>query len=115
MSNKKLLRLLQEMIKNQMNEALNVDFVANQIGISRMHLHRRIKQLTGMTTSEYIHSIKMEEAAERLLHTQQRVKDIAQDIGYTDSSHFARVFKKQKDCSPREYRMNYSVYYRQEG
>ena len=111
MSNNDILKLIQKMIDEHIEENIKVDDIASELGMSRMQLHRRIKIITGKSLSGYILSVKMKKAEYLLLHTQYKVKDIALNIGYTDSSYFSKVFKKEKKHLPKAYRMKYSMYY----
>lgn len=91
---------------------VNGEFIAQQLGMSRMSLHRRLKQATGMSTSEFIHKIKVEKSKEYLLETQISISNIASQLGYNNTSYFIKQFKKITNYSPKGYRAAFSVFLR---
>ena len=72
--------------------------------MSRTQLHRRIKDLTGMTAADFIRNLRLRQAA-RLLKTDKglTVTEIAYATGFASQSHFSTLFKKQYGVTPTEY------------
>lgn len=64
-------------------------------------------QYLNMTPVEYLNNYRLELAARMLTETKESVLNISLDTGFTDSSYFARVFRKRKGISPLEYREKY--------
>lgn len=62
------------------------------------------KQKTGSGFKEYVISLRMEKAMELLKHTQLKLIDIAEKVGYQDVKHFTQVFRKRTNMTPTEYR-----------
>lgn len=112
MSYNKLLASIKRIIEKHMNQNITADYVAQQLGMNRMQLHRLIKRATGKSTSDYILQVKMEKAQQLLLRSEMKVKDIGRKVGYPDSSYFSKVFKKKMGYLPRAYRMKYSLRHR---
>ena len=81
----------------------NVEAMSNKVGVSRAQLHRRIKEITGITTSEFLRNIRMEQAARLLKEGKINVTQVAYSVGYNNQTHFSTVFKAHFGMSPTEY------------
>jgi signal transduction histidine kinase/CheY-like chemotaxis protein/ligand-binding sensor domain-containing protein len=85
----------------------DVDFdssrLADEVAMSRMNLHRKIKALTGYSTGELIRHFRLERAAELLSKNAGTVSEIAYDVGFTHLSHFARMFREKFGHNPSEH------------
>jgi len=86
---------------------LNAKEISNKHGISLSYLGRYFKKQTGETLQEYIAKYKIRLIEIRLLNTDMRINEIADELNFTDESHLNRVFKKQKGISPSEYRKQF--------
>lgn len=103
--------LLMERIIKEINEhiedpELNVEKLAEEVGVSRTHLHRKMKDIIGMTPSDYIRNIRLKRACELLKRPDIEVTQVAYKIGFTSQSHFSTHFKRYTGYSPSEYRAN---------
>ena len=78
--------------------------VVNNTPFSQSHLIRLFKQYTGKTLVEYLTEIKMQRACELLTYTNGSILSIAMMLGYSDSSHLNRTFKKYYGISPTQYK-----------
>ena len=95
---------LKDYILENINEfSLNGESIGKQFGMSRMQVHRKIKSLTSLTTSEYIRTIRLERAAELLEDDQLNISEIAYKTGFSSPSHFSRVFKKKFGKAPSKF------------
>ena len=100
----KLLERIMECInKNLSNSDLSVDMIADQAGISRVHLHRKMKELTGQTPHDFIRNIRLKKAAQLLTTQGMNVTEIMYACGFSNSASFSTVFKKFYGMSPRDY------------
>ena len=72
--------------------------------ISISQLNRLFKKETGMTSKNYIDSIRMDIAAEMLASSTASIKQIAKELGYPDPYHFSRRFKEIKGYAPMQYK-----------
>ena len=72
--------------------------------VSKEHFSRQFKRYTGKTVTEFIQSVRMNEAARLLLKTNLRIEEIADQVGYHDAKHFAKLFCRFKGVSPAIYR-----------
>jgi signal transduction histidine kinase/ligand-binding sensor domain-containing protein/AraC-like DNA-binding protein len=89
-------------IKNITDEGLNGDKIGAYFKMSRMQLHRKIKALSGQSTSDFIQSIRLECALKALQEGDKSVKEVAFESGFVTANHFSRVFKRKYGKSPSE-------------
>lgn len=89
--------------KNIANPDLNVEMLASQIGISRVHLHRKLKELTNQSTRDLIRNIRLQQAAELLSAKHLVVSDVATAMGFSNISYFSNAFKELYGMSPTAY------------
>lgn len=100
----KLLDRIMECInKNLSNSDLSVDMIADKAGISRVHLHRKMKELTGQTPHDFIRNIRLKKAAQLLTTQGMNVTEVMYACGFSNSASFSTVFKKFYGMSPRDY------------
>ena len=85
------------------DENLDSDLICQEVGISRSHLHQKMKVLTGLPISDFIKNLRMEQAARLLAEQKQSITQVAYAVGYSYASTFSTVFKKHFGISPREY------------
>ena len=81
---------------------------ASILGMSRMHLNRKLHALTGESTHEYIVGMRLEEARALLLQPWP-VAVVARSCGFKTSSHFARAFRDRFGDSPSGFRARQSL------
>ena len=100
----KLLERVMQAINHNLNNAdLSVDRIADEVGISRVHLHRKMKELTGQTPHDFIRNIRMKKAASLLASADMNVSEVMYACGFSNAASFSTVFKKMYGMSPREY------------
>ncbi|WP_288359608.1 hybrid sensor histidine kinase/response regulator transcription factor [uncultured Bacteroides sp.] len=88
------------------NSELNVEMLAEQVGLSRVQLHRRLKELTGIPASEFIRNIRLKQAAILLRDKKMNISQVAYAVGFTNHTHFSTAFKKFYGVSPTDYIAN---------
>ena len=83
-----------------------VDFeeIASRMCISRTHLNRKVKSITGGTTSDLVLSYRISKAKELLLTTDLPVWEVAEQCGISDPAYFCTLFKKAVGKSPGQLR-----------
>lgn len=72
--------------------------------VSESHIRSLFRYSVGMSPLRYLHAVKIEMAKDRLIHTDDRISDIAASLGYEDPNYFARIFKRMVRCSPQSFR-----------
>lgn len=98
-------------IQNFINERYQQDIRLAQLAeLARMTpsaFSRFFRLRTGKTLSDYITDIRIGYASRMLVDTQRSIAEICYECGFNNLSNFNRIFKKKKNCSPKEFRDNY--------
>jgi len=100
-----LLKKVLQYIDQNYKQKLTVLELASHIQMSEGHFSRFFKALVRMTPMEYINTIRINKACTLLQKSNRKMLDIALDVGFQNQSYFIRLFKKQKGCTPKEYKM----------
>ncbi len=86
------------------NLEISVEDYAASKGMSVSWFIRNFKKYTGQTPVQYLTAIRMTNAQALLETTSYSVNEIGRIVGYANPLYFSRMFRKQKGCSPTEYR-----------
>ncbi len=78
--------------------------LAGDLAMSRVSLHRKLKALTGQSTTHFINSVKVEHAKDLLQDPQLQIAEVAYMVGFSDPAYFTRTFTKIEGRSPGEWR-----------
>ena len=81
----------------------NIDTLASDVGISRAQLHRKMKEMTGISSGKFLRNLRMEQAARLLREGKINISQVADKVGYMDQAHFSIAFKSHFGMSPSEY------------
>jgi signal transduction histidine kinase/ligand-binding sensor domain-containing protein/DNA-binding response OmpR family regulator len=100
---KLLAKLLDIINQNIDNPALSVEMLAREVGISRVHLHRKLKELTNQTTRDFIRNIRLQQGAGLLSSKQINVSEVAFAVGFTNLASFSTAFKELYGVAPTTY------------
>ncbi len=99
-----LMQKVMQIIKDNIScRDLNVEMLSDTIGISRVHLHRKIKEITGMSARDYLKHIRMKQASYLLTDKTLSISEVAYAVGYSNPGHFSSSFKAFYGVSPSEY------------
>jgi AraC-like DNA-binding protein len=85
--------------------AWTVDELARLAGLSVPHFFRRFRKATGSSPIDWLRRERVNQAKRRLSESEDRIRDIALELGYGDPFYFSRDFKKLVGLSPRHYRI----------
>lgn len=96
-------RIMKVINENISNPDLNVEMLATNVGLSRVHVHRKLKELTSLSAREFIKNIRLQQAAALLKEKKLTISEVAYATGYTNLSHFSSSFKEVHGVSPKEY------------
>ena len=102
MENQFLERLKVKIIENISNEQFGVSELANEIGMSRSNLLRKVKTLTGLSVSQFIRKIRLNEANKLLKDNDITVSEVSYKVGFSSPSYFIKCFREQFGFSPGE-------------
>ena len=96
-------RIVKAINENISDSEFKVDQLCAQVGISRSQLHRKIKEIAGIPTADFIRNIRLNQAARLLREHKASVADVAYNTGFANQTHFSTVFKKYFGMSPSDY------------
>ncbi|MFE5323962.1 response regulator [Paenibacillus sp. NPDC056579] len=85
-------------------ENLTVTDVAASVYLSSTYVSLLFKQETGETVYEYLTKVRIEKAKEMLADPQYKFYEVCEAVGYSDPSHFSKIFKKYTGLTPSGYR-----------
>lgn len=88
---------------NFSNADLNVDFLADQLHISRSGLFAKIKSLADVTPNEMIQIVRLKRAAQLLQEGGHMVSEVGYMVGFSNPSYFSKCFQKQFGIRPTDY------------
>jgi len=98
------LERLQKVLDEKLVESsYSIDNFSKAVGMSRMQLHRKLKALTGLSTTEFIRSQRLKLAAQLLKKSEINVSQVGYSVGFNDHAYFSKCFKEMYQCSPTEY------------
>jgi two-component system, response regulator YesN len=101
---KSLVGKVKSFIKLNIDKELTREDIAEQVYLNPIYLARIFKKETGMSLFEYIQEARLKIAKELLSKSKMPVSTVAAQIGYTNFSHFSRMFRKSLGISPVDYR-----------
>ena len=97
-----------EYIKNNLNDDLSVNDIANKMNISVYYLSHLFKQITGISILEYRNELRLTKAKQMLIESRFSVNEIAIKCGFCNASYFAEVFSRSEKISPSQFRKLHS-------
>ncbi len=100
----KWLKDLQTYILSHLSEDLSLNHLADICHFHPVYLSRAYREITGMTLSEYISSVKLDRACRMLRGSTLTVLEISRMLGFATDNYFCRWFRKQSGRSPHSYR-----------
>ncbi|MBN2167522.1 MAG: response regulator [Marinilabiliaceae bacterium] len=96
----KITRIIEDKIDDP---ELNVNVLCELADISSKQLYRKVKQLTGLTTVDYIKSIRMKKAAMYLSNKNFTIAEVMYMVGFSNHSYFAKCFESRFGLTPRQF------------
>ncbi|MBK8504270.1 MAG: response regulator [Saprospiraceae bacterium] len=88
------------------NEGLNPNMLAARLFLSRTQLHRKIKAITGQSTTYLINLYRIEMAKKLLANTDETVDQVAYEVGFVNPGYFRRIFQKYTGMNASSFREN---------
>ena len=98
--------LHQFMETNISNSEMTVDDLANEVGMSRSTLNRKMHELFNLTAKDFIQEARIKHACHLLRTTDLATKEVAYACGFSDPNYFSKCFKTNTGSTPTEYREN---------
>ncbi len=92
-------------VRERMSDSsLSVETISSALGLSRVQMYRKVKQLTGQSPVEIIRVTRLKKAERLLKTTQMTVSEISYDVGFSSPSYFSKCFKDYFGVQPGEMR-----------
>ena len=101
-------RIMKVVNENMGDSDFNVEKMCDEVGVSRTQLHRKLKEMTGVPTSEFLRNIRLNEAARLIRERKINITQVSYMVGFANNSHFSTAFKKYFGMSPSEYAAKYT-------
>lgn len=80
-----------------------VEKLSETLGLSRGHLHRKVKELTGITPVDFLRNYRLKKAAQLLKQNRYSVSEVAYQTGFSSPAYFSKCFKTVYNVTPTEY------------
>ncbi len=94
------------MEKHLSDTNFSTDDFASELGMSRMQLHRKLKSLLNVSTTEFIRNERLKTAAELIRKGHNGISEVAYTVGFNDVSYFSKCFKELYGVTPSDYMNN---------
>ncbi len=96
-------RIMKFVNENLSNSDYSIEQMASDIGLSRAQLHRKMKEITGVSASDFVRNLRMQQAAKLLKEHKVNISQVAYAVGFTNEAHFSTVFRKHFGIPPSEF------------
>lgn len=100
----RLLERVVRVVNAHLSDAdLTTDQIAKEVGLSRVHLYRKLKELTNQSARDYVRNIRLAKAAELLAEKKMAVSEVSDIVGFSNPNNFATAFKEMYGVTPTQY------------
>ena len=96
-------RLVQIIESQLVNPELDVEFLCNEIYMSKTKLYQKIKSITGQSIAEFVRTFRLKKAIQIMTHEDVLLTEVTYRVGFLDASYFSRVFKKEYGKTPTQF------------
>lgn len=105
----KLFKRISDSVKKHLDDSeFSVVTLADEVGLSRVHLNRKMKERYGVSPSVYIKTYRLKQAAYLLVNNKVNVSEVAYSVGFSSHSYFSNSFHEFFGMSPKEFVAHYS-------
>lgn len=109
----KLINKAIQYVEDNLNRSdLSVEELSNELGMSRVHLYKKLLSITGKTPIEFIRVLRLKRAAQLLKESQMSISEIAYQTGFNSLDLFRKYFKIEFGLVPSEYQSKYGDTYK---
>lgn len=98
-----------EFIREHHHERITVEELAQRAGLSPRQLHRKFREVFGLSVQDFLIKTRVQAASDALLHSDLGIAQIAADFGFCDQSAFTQLFRKHTGLTPLKFRRRYST------
>lgn len=93
-------KLTNLILSNLSDDSFGIESACEALGVSRTQLHRKLKALTGLSTSIFIREIRLKEGFNLLKNTNMNVSEVAYSVGFNDPFYFSKLFTQKYGKAP---------------
>lgn len=105
----KLIKNAIKLVEENIDDSdFSVEKLSKELGISRVHLYKKLTSITGKSPIEFIRVIRLKRAAQLLRESQLTVSEISYQVGFNNPKTFSKYFKEEFDLLPSQYQQNVS-------
>ena len=102
--NDRFLQRFVEMLETHYNDPdFNIEKGSEQLGLSRVHLYRKVKEVTGLSPTDFLRNFRLQKAAQLLSQRAATISEVAYSTGFSSPAYFAKCFKALYAITPTEY------------
>ncbi|MCK5825159.1 MAG: response regulator [Ichthyobacteriaceae bacterium] len=98
-----LLKKIVEYVEKNIDTDITGDILANELGLSKSNLYKKLKNLTGFSVNIYIRNIRLDVASKLLKNGKYSISEIAYAVGFNNPKYFSSCFMKHYGESPRNH------------
>ena len=102
--NDRFLQRFVEMLETHYNDPdFNIEKGSERLGLSRVHLYRKVKEVTGLSPTDFLRNFRLQKAAQLLSQRAATISEVAYSTGFSSPAYFAKCFKALYAITPTEY------------
>lgn len=102
------IKAIYDFVQENYHKKITLNEAADLVNMSKVSFNRFIKKRTGKTFIDYVNDVRIGYAAIWLLEKDLSISEIAYSSGFNNTANFNRMFKKLKNCTPSQYRSEFS-------
>lgn len=106
-SNKLVSKVIETIRANMENSDFSVEDLSREVGMSRVHLNRKLKETMNVSPSNLIRSIRLKQAAYLLINNKVNISEVAYKVGFSTHSYFSNSFHDFFGMTPKEFVAKY--------
>ncbi|MBU5266795.1 helix-turn-helix domain-containing protein [Virgibacillus proomii] len=95
---------MMQYVHEYFNEEINLETLARFMHLNKSYVSRFFKETVGMTFSSYLRHYRIEQAKKLLRTSELTITEVAEEVGYPDLTYFSRIFKKETNYTPNEFK-----------
>lgn len=99
-SNEFLDKITKTLLNNLSDDTFGINEICKELGVSRTQLHRKLKALTGLSTSIFIREARLNEGYKLIKNSELSISEIAYSIGFSDPNYFTKLFTEKFQVPP---------------